>query len=51
MATADPISRFLTDGVYLRGWSSKTVETYRLSRNRSQFASSRRSSASPSGGV
>lgn len=31
MATTDPISRFIADGVYLRGWSSKTVETYRLS--------------------
>ena len=33
MATADPISRFIADGVYLRGWSTKTVETYRLSLN------------------
>ena len=31
MAAPDLVSQFLTQGVYLRGWSPKTVEVYRLS--------------------
>lgn len=31
MAALDLVNQFITQGVYLRGWSPKTVETYRLS--------------------
>jgi integrase/recombinase XerD len=31
MAAADLVSQFIKDGVYLRGWSPRTVETYRFS--------------------
>ena len=33
MAASDHVSQFIAHGLYLRGWSPKTVEVYRLSLN------------------